>query len=193
MTGANGTSIRKIRRARFLAILSSTKPGSLSIESSHSHNALPNASGTILLSSLDLTEGVGQWASSPLVSTQSMSEQTTPSTTASLPLEAIVQRIYLLRRQKVLLDADLAALYNVPTKRFNEQVKRNMARCPADFMFQLSGEEFAALRSQFATSNEAAAGRGGRRHLPFAFTEHGAIMNADAASAPKSFEIPRPF
>lgn len=64
------------------------------------------------------------------------------------------------------------------TKRFNEQVKRNMGRFPADFMFQLSDEEFAALRSQFATSNDQPAGRGGRRYLPFAFNEHGAIMAA---------------
>ncbi|NRR31441.1 ORF6N domain-containing protein [Oxalobacteraceae bacterium] len=59
-----------------------------------------------------------------------------------------------MRGQKILLDVDLAALYGVPTKRFNEQVKRNMARFPSDFMFQLDDDELAALRSQFATSNE---------------------------------------
>ncbi|NRR31563.1 ORF6N domain-containing protein [Oxalobacteraceae bacterium] len=77
-----------------------------------------------------------------------------------LPLEAITRKIHVLRGQKVLLDADLASLYGVSTKRFNEQVKRNLARFPADFMFQLNEDEFAALRSQFATSNGQVAGRG---------------------------------
>ena len=74
-----------------------------------------------------------------------------------LPREVITNRIVIMRGQKVLLDSDLAALYGVETKRFNEAVKRNLARFPADFMFQLSAEEFAALRSQFATSNSPAA------------------------------------
>ena len=88
------------------------------------------------------------------------------------PVADIAQAIVFLRGQRVLLDADLATLYDVTTKRFNEQVKRNLDRFPEDFMFQLTEEEFAALRSQFATSN---VGRGGRRYLPYAFTEHGAI------------------
>lgn len=107
---------------------------------------------------------------------------------AMLPLEAITHRIVLLRGQKVLLDSDLAALYGVETKRFNEAVKRNLARFPADFMFQLDAEEFAALRSQFATSNEPA-GRGGRRYLPRAFTEHGAIMAASVLNSPRAIEV----
>ena len=94
---------------------------------------------------------------------------------ALVPAERLDRMILMIRGQKVMLDADLAELYCVPTKRFNEQVKRNLARFPADFMFQLTDEEFAALRSQFATSNE---GRGGRRYLPYVFTEHGAIMAA---------------
>jgi hypothetical protein len=106
-----------------------------------------------------------------------------------LPLETITQRIVLLRGQKVLLDSDLAALYDVPTKRFNEQVKRNLNRFPADFMFQLDEEEFAALRSHFATSNEPPTGRGGRRYRPFAFTEHGAIMAAMILNSPRATEI----
>ena len=106
-----------------------------------------------------------------------------------LPLEAITQRIVVLREQKVLLDADLAALYGVETKRFNEQVKRNLARFPADFMFELSAEEFAALRSQFATSNASPSGRGGRRYLPRAFTEHGAIMAASVLNSPRAIEV----
>jgi hypothetical protein len=69
-----------------------------------------------------------------------------------------------------MLDKDLAELYQVPTKRLNEQVKRNVNRFPLDFMFQLSEEEAAALRSHSATSKT---GRGGRRYLPYAFTEHG--------------------
>lgn len=106
-----------------------------------------------------------------------------------LPLESITQRIAILRGQKVLLDADLAALYGVPTKRFNEQVKRNLERFPADFMFQVSEEEFAALRSHFATSNGQPAGRGGRRYLPYAFTEHGAIMAATILNSPRATQV----
>jgi hypothetical protein len=74
-----------------------------------------------------------------------------------------------------MLDSDLAALYGVTTKRLNEQVRRNRARFPVDFMLQLSGEEVAALRSQIATSKT---GRGGRRYAPYAFTEHGATLEA---------------
>ena len=73
----------------------------------------------------------------------------------------IVERIYLIRGHKVMLDADLAALYGVTTKRLNEQVKRNRARFPSRYMFQLSEEEARRLRSQFATSNPS---RGGRRY-----------------------------
>ena len=86
----------------------------------------------------------------------------------------------------MLLNAVLAALYDVPTKRFNEAVKRNLAKFPADFMFILTDEEFAALRSQFATSN---VGRGGRRYLPYAFTEHGAIMAATILNSPRATEV----
>ncbi len=108
----------------------------------------------------------------------------------SLPLESITQRIVQLRGQKVLLDTDLAILYGVPTKRFNEQVKRNLERFPADFMFQLNDDEFAALRSHFATSNDTpAAARGGRRYRPFAFTEHGAIMAATILHSPRAIEV----
>jgi hypothetical protein len=109
-----------------------------------------------------------------------------------LPLEAITHRITVLRGQKVLLDSDLATLYGVETKRFNEAVKRNLARFPADFMFQLSADEFAALRSQFATLNEAGqpGGRGRhRKYLPYAFTEHGAIMAASVLNSPRAIEV----
>jgi len=106
-----------------------------------------------------------------------------------LPLEVITHHIVMLRDQKVLLDADLAALYGVPTKRLNEQVKRNLERFPPDFMFQLTEGEFAALRSHFATSNDKSAGHGGRRYLPFVFTEHGAIMAAMVLNSPRATEV----
>lgn len=80
----------------------------------------------------------------------------------SISLERIAQSILLIRGHKVLLDSDLAALYGVTTKRLNEQVRRNRERFPEDFMFPLTEEEYASLRSQFATSTTA---RGGRRYL----------------------------
>ena len=104
--------------------------------------------------------------------------------------EAITLRIATVRGQRVLLDADLAALYDVPTKRFNEAVKRNLAKFPADFMLQLTADEWAALRSQFATLNAAGIGRGQhRKYLPYAFTEHGAIMAATILSSPRAIEV----
>src|SRR2546428_223007 len=90
-----------------------------------------------------------------------------------LPVEIIEKKIYLIRRQKVMLDRDLAELYCVTTKRLNEQVRRNIKRFPPDFMFQLTNEEEGVLRSQIATSS---AGHGGRRYAPFVFTEHGIAM-----------------
>lgn len=95
-------------------------------------------------------------------------------------------RILILRRQRVILDTALAELYNVPVKRLNEQTKRNRKRFPADFMFQLTPRENKCLRSQFATSN---IGRGGRRSLPYAFTEHGAIMAATVLNSEQAVEM----
>lgn len=104
-----------------------------------------------------------------------------------VPIEHITRAILVLRGHKVLLDTELAALYGVSTKRFNEQVRRNHERFPADFMFQLTAEELPALRSQIATSNSPAPqGRGGRRYLPYAFTEHGAIMAATSFQLSRS-------
>ncbi len=103
-----------------------------------------------------------------------------------LLLETVTRRIYAIRGQRVILDSDLAELYGVPTKRLNEQVKRNPDRFPPDFLFQLSEDEHAALRSQIATSNT---GRGGRRYLPYAFTEHGAIMAATVLNSPRAIEM----
>jgi len=87
-----------------------------------------------------------------------------------------------------MIDADLAALYGVSTKRLNEQVRRNSERFPPDFVFQLTPEEHTTLRSQFATSNKAI-GRGGRRYLPYAFTEHGALMAANVLNSPRAVEV----
>lgn len=87
------------------------------------------------------------------------------------------------RTQRVILDSDLAALYAVPTFRFNEAVKRNQDRFPQDFRFQLSKEEAEALTSQFAMSK---AERGGRRTLPWAFTEHGALQAANILNSPRA-------
>ncbi|MBU2787245.1 ORF6N domain-containing protein [Acidithiobacillus thiooxidans] len=105
---------------------------------------------------------------------------------SSLNIETLSQRIYSIRSLNVILDADLAELYGVTTKRLNEQVKRNLDRFPPDFMFQLDDEEHAILRSQIATSNT---GRGGRRYLPYAFTEHGAIMAATVLNSAKAIEM----
>ena len=108
---------------------------------------------------------------------------------ALIPVERIAQTIFVIRGQKVIVDADLAALYGVTTKRFNEQVRRNLGRFPPDFMFQLSEEEFSTLRSHFATSNKTPAKRGGRRYLPLVFTEHGAIMAATILNSPRATEV----
>src|SRR5438309_427172 len=78
-----------------------------------------------------------------------------------------------------MLDSDLAAIYQVSTKRLNEQLRRNRSRFPVDFAFQLTGEELTDLRSQIATSKK----RGGRRYLPWVFTEHGAIMLASVLNS----------
>lgn len=105
-------------------------------------------------------------------------------TKASIAPQALGGRILEIRGQRVLLDSDLAELYEVDTKRLNEQVKRNADRFPMDFMFQLSPDEFANLKSQFATSSW-----GGRRKLPFAFTEHGAIMAASVLNSKRAVEM----
>jgi phage regulator Rha-like protein len=101
-------------------------------------------------------------------------------------VERIESRILMIRGHKVVLDADLATLYGVPTKRLNEQVKRNAERFPEDFVFQLTEEEAESLRSQFATSNR---GRGGRRYRPYAFTEHGAIMAANVLNSARAIHM----
>lgn len=107
--------------------------------------------------------------------------------TTAPAVESISLSIAALRDQRVILDSDLAALYGVETKRFNEQVKRNAARFPADFMFQLTAEESDSLRSQIATLKT---GRGQhRKYLPYVFTEHGAIMAAMVLGSPRAVEV----
>ena len=97
--------------------------------------------------------------------------------------ELVINKIYLIRGKKVMLDRDLAGLYAVQTRRLKEAVRRNIDRFPEDFMFELSPAEFEPLRSQFATSKT---GRGGARYLPMAFTEQGvamlsAVLNSETA------------
>jgi hypothetical protein len=105
----------------------------------------------------------------------------------SIAPEQIASAILILRGQRVLQDSELAALYGVSTKRFNQQVRRNRKRFPADFMFQLSAEETSSLRSQIATLK---AGRGQhRKYLPYVFTEHGAIMAATILNSPRAIEM----
>lgn len=100
----------------------------------------------------------------------------------AIPVES---RIFVLRQQKVILDRDLAELYGVPVKRLNEQVKRNRARFPDDFIFQLTKAEEANLQGQ----TSAKPGRGGRRYAPYAFTEHGAIMAATVLNSERAVEM----
>src|SRR5207302_944070 len=118
-------------------------------------------------------------------------------------LPDISSLIFGLRSRRVILDTDLAKIYGVPTKRLNEQLRRNIDRFPKDFAFQLTPQEWAALRSQFATLETgrteiietrdlrsqfatSKSGRGGRRYLPYAFTEHGALMAANVLNSPRA-------
>jgi len=102
----------------------------------------------------------------------------------------IGSRIRTLREQRVMIDADLAELYGVATKVLVQAVKRNLVRFPADFMFQLSAEEFAALRSQSVTSNASGQpGRGGRRTAPYAFTEQGVAMLSSVLGSPRAIAV----
>ncbi len=105
----------------------------------------------------------------------------TESTVAATSVERIAESILVLRGQRVILDRALAEIFEVPTKRFNEAIKRNLERFPADFMFQLTDPEVTNLRSQIATSSW-----GGGRYLPFAFTEHGAIQAANVLTSPRA-------
>ena len=110
--------------------------------------------------------------------------------------ERVSRLIYVIRGQRVMLDADLAHLYDVPTKRLNEQVRRNRDRFPEDFAYQLTAQEFSDLRSQIATSNfdtdvsdESSSDRGGRRTLPWVFTEHGVAMLSSVLRSPRAVQV----
>jgi len=121
-----------------------------------------------------------------------------PPDKANLPASLIERRIYLVRRQKVMLDADLAELYQVPTKVLNQAVRRNPSRFPADFMFRLTAEEAEILRSQFVTSTGdpdlrsqfvTSSAHGGRRYLPYAFTEHGVAMLSSVLNSGRAVKM----
>jgi phage regulator Rha-like protein len=99
-----------------------------------------------------------------------------------VPLERIERAIIMVRGEKVMLDSDLAEIYGVETKALNRAVKRNANRFPADFMFQLTTEEATNLRCQSGTSSS----YGGRRYLPYAFTEHGALMLANVLNSERA-------
>ncbi|HLI30748.1 MAG TPA: ORF6N domain-containing protein [Terriglobia bacterium] len=103
----------------------------------------------------------------------------------AIPQERIERRILLIRGQKVMLDANLAELYGVTTKRLNEQVRRNIDRFPDDFMLKLTREEVEALRSQFATSSS----WGGRRYNPLAFTEQGVAMLSGVLRSQRAVQV----
>ena len=100
-----------------------------------------------------------------------------------VPLERIERAIIVVRGEKVMLDSELAEIYGVETRILNQAVRRNINRFPVDFMFQLTVAEEASLRSQIVISNE---GRGGRRYLPYAFTEHGALMLANVLNSERA-------
>jgi len=106
------------------------------------------------------------------------------STVATIPVERVEQAILVNRGEKVILDSDLAGLYGIDTRSLIQALKRNSRRFPADFVFQLTKSEFEALRSQIVISK----GRGGRRSLPYAFTEHGAIMAANVLNSERAVE-----
>jgi hypothetical protein len=97
---------------------------------------------------------------------------------------SIERLIYFVRGEKVMIDNDLAVLYRVPTKAFNQAVRRNMLRFPADFMFQLTSDETEILRSQFVTSSW-----GGRRYLPFVFTEQGVAMLSSVLKSDRAIQV----
>ena len=122
----------------------------------------------------------------------------------SIPVERLERSILLMRGQKVMLDADLARIYGVPTHRFNEAFKRNRHRFPEDFAFQLTADEFANLISQFAISSSepmelqrntanssqfAMSSHRGHRYLPWAFTEHGVLMAANILRSRRAVEM----
>jgi ORF6N domain len=104
----------------------------------------------------------------------------------TVPMERVEHRILFIRGHRVILDADLAEVYGVPTKALNQAIKRNAERFPEDFMFQLSREEADSLRSQTVTLKTVRGQH--RKYLPYVFTEHGAIMAASVLNSPRAIE-----
>ena len=102
----------------------------------------------------------------------------------AIPDSVVISKIYWVRNNKVMLDIDLAELYHVETRRLNEQVKRNLNRFPKDFMFQITEKEWTNLMSQNAISSW-----GGRRKLPFAFTEHGVLMLSSILNSDRAIQV----
>ena len=107
-------------------------------------------------------------------------------TSLLIPEEVIMNKIFFIRGQKVMLDRDLAELYGVETKRLKEQVKRNISRFPTKYMFELTEKEFESLRSQIATSKT---GRGGTRYLPIVFTEHGILQLSNVLKSDRAEKV----
>ena len=105
----------------------------------------------------------------------------------SIPDEKILDKIFLIRGQKVMIDRDLAILYGVPTKVLKQAVKRNRERFPSDFMFEMSGKEFQNWRSQFVTSNSTV--KMGLRYRPYCFTEQGVAMLSSVLKSKKAIEV----
>ena len=103
-----------------------------------------------------------------------------------VPIEIIENKIFIIRRQKVMLDSDLAKLYDVETEVLNQGVKRNKKRFPEDFMFQLTDEEWKSLKSQIVISKK---GRGGRRYNPYVFTEQGVAMLSSVLKSERAIEV----
>ena len=122
-----------------------------------------------------------------------------PASASLLVPEKLATLVHYLRREKVILDSDLAELYGVPTKALNQAVQRNLGRFPSDFMFQLTENEEANLRSQIVTSKNAeanlgfqsgrASSHGGRRTLPYAFTEQGVAMLSSVLRSQRAVEV----
>ena len=105
----------------------------------------------------------------------------------TIPVEVVKGKIYLIREQKVLLDSDLAEMYGVETSNLNKAVKRNIDRFPMDFMFQLTSEEAGSLRFQIGISKPQ--GRGGRRYMPYVFTEQGVAMLSSVLNSERAVQV----
>jgi hypothetical protein len=104
----------------------------------------------------------------------------------SIPVETLMSKIYFIRGVKVMLDKDLAELYDIETKRLKEQVRRNIERFPEDFMFEMTKQELEDWRSQFATSNKEVMGL---RVAPFVFTEHGVLMLSSILNSQRAIKV----